>query len=502
MEIQVLTFQVKEYIAKLEKGYIRIPIFQREYTWDENQVCKLLDSIYKGFPISTLILWESNNDIETNNSFFDYNFNITSDSNEFSVLLDGQQRSLSLFGCFKGVKTNNFDFKNFCINLDDLKFFDWDDSFFHYKENLEPSDISITTLLNEINEDKMLELVEEKLQDSSDDIKGSVLSRVLNIKKAINNYQLTFTRSSGVDLLFAPSIFEKINTAGKRLTQENIILSKLYINKSQNNPTFSFIRYLEDVKKSFSSFWGEGTFVSEETAIKIITQSITREQNMKNTKSINLERVIENNAKLLQAFRFSHRYLKDHFKVVDVLNTPKYETIYTALNIFYLESNGEHINTNTYNKLNHLLLGFCIIKDNASPNYTKLTEKRLFNNIERLARKQEVSFYSYFRPEESSILDIREGTHSLNACQILMDVFSENPSTSSQEKEIYPDVTFGKIYVPDSNMSLDDIFSNDTIIRDNCLQGIPREFFDGDNEEEFRKKRLENIIKKLIALVD
>ena len=36
-----------------------IPEFQREYVWTKSKAALLIDSLYRGFPISSLLLWQS-----------------------------------------------------------------------------------------------------------------------------------------------------------------------------------------------------------------------------------------------------------------------------------------------------------------------------------------------------------------------------------------------------------------------------------------------------------
>ena len=39
---------------KLEEGYISIPHFQRQFVWDIDDCAKLLDSVFKGYPVGTV----------------------------------------------------------------------------------------------------------------------------------------------------------------------------------------------------------------------------------------------------------------------------------------------------------------------------------------------------------------------------------------------------------------------------------------------------------------
>ena len=53
------TLQYSTLIANIEQGIIKIPQFQRKFVWSVEQTAKLLDSILKGYPIGTFILWQT-----------------------------------------------------------------------------------------------------------------------------------------------------------------------------------------------------------------------------------------------------------------------------------------------------------------------------------------------------------------------------------------------------------------------------------------------------------
>src|ERR1017187_5906628 len=52
-------FKVKQLIEEYPAGRIVIPEFQREYVWRKSKTPRLIDSLYRGFPISSLLLWQS-----------------------------------------------------------------------------------------------------------------------------------------------------------------------------------------------------------------------------------------------------------------------------------------------------------------------------------------------------------------------------------------------------------------------------------------------------------
>lgn len=50
-------------MAEIEKGLIKIPQFQRDFVWSKDRVAKLVDSIVKGYPIGTFILWKTKEEL-------------------------------------------------------------------------------------------------------------------------------------------------------------------------------------------------------------------------------------------------------------------------------------------------------------------------------------------------------------------------------------------------------------------------------------------------------
>ena len=92
---------IKKLIDRISSGDIRIPAFQRNFVWDADQVAFLLDSIYKDFPIGTIILWKTDHRLtsEKNLGYFE----LPEPQKDYPVnyVLDGQQRLTSLFSVFQ-----------------------------------------------------------------------------------------------------------------------------------------------------------------------------------------------------------------------------------------------------------------------------------------------------------------------------------------------------------------------------------------------------------------
>jgi hypothetical protein len=53
------TFKVSELVEDYRQGRIVIPEFQREYVWRPSKAPRLVDSLYRGYPVSSFLLWQS-----------------------------------------------------------------------------------------------------------------------------------------------------------------------------------------------------------------------------------------------------------------------------------------------------------------------------------------------------------------------------------------------------------------------------------------------------------
>jgi hypothetical protein len=95
LEIQRL--KVRQIVDDYRSGRLVIPEFQREYVWRPNRAPRLIDSLYRGFPISVLLFWTSDIDIHARRRN-----PRPSRAGLVSWLIDGQQRVITLSRILSG----------------------------------------------------------------------------------------------------------------------------------------------------------------------------------------------------------------------------------------------------------------------------------------------------------------------------------------------------------------------------------------------------------------
>lgn len=93
---QATAFSIEDLLDRIRRGEVRVPEFQRALRWNANDVRDLLDSVYRGYPIGTLLFWKKEApaaNVRLGPVVID-----ALHSTEALWVVDGQQRITSLAG--------------------------------------------------------------------------------------------------------------------------------------------------------------------------------------------------------------------------------------------------------------------------------------------------------------------------------------------------------------------------------------------------------------------
>jgi len=96
-----VSLSIRQAVAKVANGQLRIPAFQRGFVWDPERVAFLMDSIYKGYPFGSLILWRTKEQLRSERQIGPFELVDHEADYPIDYVLDGQQRLTSIFGVFQ-----------------------------------------------------------------------------------------------------------------------------------------------------------------------------------------------------------------------------------------------------------------------------------------------------------------------------------------------------------------------------------------------------------------
>jgi hypothetical protein len=98
MLVERSVLPVGEVMNQIGRSEIRLPELQRDYVWRPTQVAKLIDSLYHGYPIGSLLFWQTDEAPVTRG--MNVTGQIQQPFRQPVYLLDGQQRLTSLHRVF------------------------------------------------------------------------------------------------------------------------------------------------------------------------------------------------------------------------------------------------------------------------------------------------------------------------------------------------------------------------------------------------------------------
>ena len=212
----------------IDLGRIGLPDIQRPFVWRNVKVRDLFDSMYKGFPVGYLLLWE--------NGHVDGNRRIGADDKQVApqlVIVDGQQRLTSLYSVVKDVPVVRDNYQTERIRI----------AFHPLEEKFEVANAAILrdksyipdisqVLSNQIN---LFQLVGEYLEGLSS-VQNVSLEEQTKVQeslvKLLGLHSFPFTAlqlDADVSEEDVSEVFVRINSQGKSLNQTDFILTLMSV---------------------------------------------------------------------------------------------------------------------------------------------------------------------------------------------------------------------------------------------------------------------------------
>ena len=208
-KIKVDELKLSDIVHDIEHGHLRIPRFQRDFVWERSKVIKLLDSIYKEYPIGSFFIWEAD---KKYNLFYrniaELDLPKPDSYTSIKYILDGQQRATSLYAAIKGLKIGSTDYSQIC--------FDFDKEEFVIRYN--PHDYC-APLKDILGENKF------QIYNKLNDQRKRAFDKCYNIFTA---YPLSVIVVRDKELDEASEIFERINQGGKRLSIFDLVVASTW----------------------------------------------------------------------------------------------------------------------------------------------------------------------------------------------------------------------------------------------------------------------------------
>jgi len=260
---------ITTYLDELISQNYQIPTFQRDVVWEKDNVKKLWDSIYKFYPLGSILVWKTDIKLHNHRSIgghviTDPNFTRT----EYQYLLDGQQRTTSLLTSLYGGSIEGRDgfdpslYIDITIQSEDETD---DESFkkrFLYWNEIDDRKGALkrnSGRFKKYTEGLIIKLLD--IKQNFDSVQGRIVAHpevnqqyahafwveLRRVQQVLDHYRISFIILKGIKVSEVCQIFERINQAGKPLDIFDIVVAKTYRVADENNDGF----YLRDLINQF-----------------------------------------------------------------------------------------------------------------------------------------------------------------------------------------------------------------------------------------------------------
>lgn len=214
-----------------------LPDIQRPFVWNTIKVRDLFDSMFKGYPVGYLLLWEA----PKNSGRKQIGTEMHGQDTPSTLIIDGQQRLTSLYSVMKDkpVLTKKFIEKKLAISFRPLTAEFGVTSAAHKRSPEWIDDISVLFTQSEatrrITNSFISKLSETKeLSDAEEDSISTNIEKLLSLKKFPFTALEVNATTSEEDVA---DIFVRVNSRGQNLNQADFVLTLISVfwGREENN---------------------------------------------------------------------------------------------------------------------------------------------------------------------------------------------------------------------------------------------------------------------------
>lgn len=204
--------RISRLVTRIEQGDIKIPKFQRGFVWTRQQILDLLDSIYKGYPVGSLLLWRTSDKLATERNIGGFDLPETAEQYPTNYILDGQQRITTIYGILRAqTAPENADF-NVHFDLEEKEFR-------HPTENPAQTQLAMNILFDATKFRQYQQFL-NTLPDGE-----ALVEESERVSETFREYAVPVITVSEADTTQVSPIFERINSTGTKLTVFDLMVA-------------------------------------------------------------------------------------------------------------------------------------------------------------------------------------------------------------------------------------------------------------------------------------
>lgn len=232
---------INDIISYVSTGKFLLPKFQRKFVWEKKDIISFFDSIYKGYPIGSVLLWDGGGkDINFTSTIGGAKIDISHEnfSQQKYYIVDGQQRISTLFCCLSdhpGILDKKWSF-----------YFDLTREVFYSELGSERKKGAYFDVRAIKKTTSFIREVNRILEQTGDE---SLVEKAEILADKIRKYKIAVIYLEGGSLSEIVEIFTRLNFYGKNIKPQDLVYALTY-NEDENNRVNNFIT---EVQECFSN---------------------------------------------------------------------------------------------------------------------------------------------------------------------------------------------------------------------------------------------------------
>ena len=286
-------------ISDIEKGMIKIPQFQRDFVWTKQKSAMLLDSIIKGYPIGTFILWKTKESLRSVRDLGDAKLPETPPGDFIQYVLDGQQRITSIFASLQGLK----------IERDGGAIDDFGQIFI----DLKASDDSEIVIIDASGKDpktvvRVVDLINAPLSFLFA-YPEAFHARLDELRTRIKNYAFSTVLLREAPINVATEVFTRINVSGNPLTVFQIMVAKTFDATRDFDLAEQYDKLIERLKDV------EYETIPPEVVLQAVSAIIVNDCDKRAILGLEKQRFIDTWPAAVDAIESAVDYLRNYYRI-------------------------------------------------------------------------------------------------------------------------------------------------------------------------------------------
>ena len=296
---------ITTYLDDLRRSKYQIPTFQRDVVWDEGKVKRLWDSVFRFYPIGSILIWQTDTRLQKHRDIGGFLLERRPDYFEQQYILDGQQRTTALLTAMYGGKIQGrpgFDptlYLDLTVSNDDdedgfrRRFLFWSEIDDRNGELIANRGRRLCYEKGEIvklldTSRRFGDLDRALYAGGHADYDDPVRQNLLRAQSVLANYRVPFILLKGIEIAEVCQIFERINREGQPLDTFDIVVAKTYRlgNKDQGIDEFYLRERIDEFRCRIPPHARYAEEVDDHTLLQILATVISK--NLPDSKIYNI----------------------------------------------------------------------------------------------------------------------------------------------------------------------------------------------------------------------